>query len=103
MEERIQMKLLHIAGLSLLLWLAGCATSPGGPGDADATTATANPVQGAAPVAAAPAVIPTGPLAPITAAEAASRAVAQLEPPADLWERIRRGYRMPNLDGDLVR
>jgi membrane-bound lytic murein transglycosylase D len=103
MEERIQMKLLHIAGLSLLLWLAGCATSPGGPGDAATTTATAKPVQSGAPVTTAPAVIPTGPLAPITAADAASRAVAQLEPPADLWERIRRGYRMPNLDSDLVR
>jgi membrane-bound lytic murein transglycosylase D len=103
MEERIQMKLLHIAGLSLLLWLAGCATSPGGPGDADTTTATAKPVQGGASVTPVPAVIPSGPLAPITAANAASRAVAQLEPPADLWERIRRGYRMPNLDGDLVR
>ena len=50
-----------------------------------------------------PAVIPGGPLQPITAAEAASRGVAQLEPPADLWERIRRGFAMPNLDSDLVR
>ena len=48
-------------------------------------------------------MIPSGPLAPITAAEAASRAVAQLKPPADLWERIRRGFAMPNLEGDLVR
>ena len=29
--------------------------------------------------------------------------MAQLEPPADLWERIRRGFAMPNLDSDLVR
>jgi membrane-bound lytic murein transglycosylase D len=26
----------------------------------------------------------------------------QLLPPADLWERIRRGYAMPNLESDLV-
>ena len=29
--------------------------------------------------------------------------VMQLAPPADLWERIRRGYAMPKLDTDLVR
>ena len=39
---------------------------------------------------------------PITAAQAASQAVAQLAPPADLWERIRRGYGMPNLENNLV-
>ena len=26
-----------------------------------------------------------------------------MAPPADLWDRIRRGYAMPNLDNDLVR
>ena len=40
---------------------------------------------------------------PLTAADAASRGVAQLQPPADLWERIRRGFAMPTLDNDLVR
>jgi membrane-bound lytic murein transglycosylase D len=100
MEKRVQMKLLHIAGLSLLLWLAGCATNQP-PAPADAPPA---PVATLPPAAAdAPAVIPSGPLAPITAAEAASKGVAQLQPPADLWERIRRGFRMPDLDSDLVR
>jgi len=97
MEERIQMKLLHISALSALLWLAGCATPL--PSDPAAPTATA-------PVAAqpsAPSVIPGGPLQPITASEAASRGVAQLQPPADLWDRIRRGFAMPNLESDLVR
>jgi membrane-bound lytic murein transglycosylase D len=91
------MKFVHIAALSVLFWLAGCATPPGSSTDAAAPAAAPKAE------AAAPAVIPTGPLAPITAAEAASRGVAQLQPPADLWARIRRGYRMPNLDGDLVR
>ena len=36
-------------------------------------------------------------------AEAASRGVARAAPPADLWERIRRGFAMPDLDSDLVR
>ncbi len=93
------MKLIHIAGLLVLLWLAGCATPPAADQIASApVAAAAKPAEPAAP-----AVIPSGPLAPITAAEAASRAVAQLKPPADLWERIRRGFAMPNLEGDLVR
>ena len=29
--------------------------------------------------------------------------MAGLQPPADLWDRIRRGFAMPNLDSDLVR
>ncbi len=40
---------------------------------------------------------------PITAGEAAGRGVAQLTAPADLWERIRRGYAMPNLESELVK
>jgi membrane-bound lytic murein transglycosylase D len=91
------MKLLQIAGLSMLLWLAGCATPP------PTTEAVAPAVAAQAPrEPSAPAVIPSGPLAPITAAEAPSRAVAPLQPPADLWERIRRGFKMKNLESDLV-
>ncbi|MDF2466175.1 MAG: peptidoglycan lytic transglycosylase, Glycoside Hydrolase Family 23-like protein [Ramlibacter sp.] len=91
------MKLYTLAAFSALLWLAGCATPP----------ASETPKSAAAPAplaqpSAAP-VIPTGPLQPITAAEAASRGVAELEAPADLWHRIRRGFAMPNLESDLVR
>ena len=43
------------------------------------------------------------PLAPISEHATASRAVASLSPPQDLWDRIRRGYAMPNLDNTLVR
>jgi membrane-bound lytic murein transglycosylase D len=32
-----------------------------------------------------------------------SRTVVPLSPPVDLWDRIRRGYAMPDLDSDLVR
>ncbi|MEO7392207.1 MAG: transglycosylase SLT domain-containing protein [Ramlibacter sp.] len=91
------MKLFYATGLSILLLLAGCATPP--PADPVASPAPSRP---AAAVAAATA-IPGGPLQPITASQAASRGVAQLQPPADLWERIRRGFAMPNLDSDLVR
>jgi membrane-bound lytic murein transglycosylase D len=99
MEEQRSMRLFHIAGLFLLLWLAGCATPPA------REQAVPAPVVSAAKPAepAEPAVVPSGPLAPITAAEAPSRAVAPLKPPVDLWDRIRRGFAMPDLQGDLVR
>jgi membrane-bound lytic murein transglycosylase D len=93
------MKLLQLAAMAAMLWLAGCATTSQ-PLPSAYPAAVATPDSG---VATMPAVIPTGELTPITAAEAASRAVAQLQPPADLWERIRRGFRMSNLDSDLVR
>ncbi len=43
------------------------------------------------------------PLKPISAAQAQAQVVALLAPPADLWERIRRGYAMPNLESDQVK
>jgi len=99
------MKLLRIVSLSVLFWLAGCATRPPAEEPAPAPAqATAPAIELAEPLEpSAPAVYPAGPLAPITAAQATSRAVAPLEPPADLWDRIRRGFAMPDLDGDLVR
>ena len=47
--------------------------------------------------------VPDGPLTPIRAAQASSTGVTPLTPPVDLWDRIRRGYAMPDLDIDLVR
>ncbi len=46
---------------------------------------------------------PQGPLQPITAAQTSGHAVAPTFPPSDLWDRIRRGFAMPDLEGDLVR
>ncbi len=42
-------------------------------------------------------------LKPITSNTAGTRDIANLTPPADVWERIRRGYGMPNLESDIVR
>ena len=99
------MKLLTTAALAGLVWLGGCATTgnvtPAGAPDAAAAPAATAPA--AAPAAPHVAMIPRGPLQPITAAQAASRGVAHAAPPPDLWERIRRGFAMPNLDTDLVR
>ena len=96
------MNIFPILGLTGLLWLTGCAstgvttsTEPDS-GSAQATpasTATQAPRQS---------IFPGGALQPITAAQATSGVVAQLAPPADLWERIRHGFAMPNLANDLV-
>ena len=90
--------------LSLALWLTvgallltGCA-APNGPSSATSTDdATGVASTGHKPV------YPTGALQPITAGKASGQTVAQLAPPADLWERIRRGFAMPDLENDLVR
>ncbi len=42
-------------------------------------------------------------LSPIFDVLTSSSAVAPLSPPVDLWDRIRRGYAMPDLDNNLVR
>lgn len=98
--------LLQAFGLVLALVLAGCATTATGP--------SANPPQPASvpaemsatsPVTSAPptAALPPGPLTPLTPAQPQVRAaVVQTQPPADLWDRIRRGFAMPELQNDLV-
>src|SRR4051812_10446267 len=102
----------RLACLAVLLWLTGCAnldktSSP------DTASPGTNPTPSTSNVSVAPAkpappahvaVIPSGPLQPITVGEAASRGiVVTMSPPTDLWDRIRRGFAMPDLDTDLVR
>ena len=88
------MKLIQILCISGLLWLTGCAsTTTSSSSSIDPTTGL--PTSSASSRAA-------GALQPITAAQATSRTVAELQPPADLWARIRRGFAMPNLDNDIV-
>ncbi|HSV55184.1 MAG TPA: transglycosylase SLT domain-containing protein [Burkholderiaceae bacterium] len=102
------MKLLLIAALPVFFWLGGCASTNTGQAPAStAATATQSAPQASAPAPGGKphvAVIPSGPLQPLAASDAAAaRAVAPLAPPADLWDRIRGGFAMPDLDGDLVR
>ena len=49
-----------------------------------------------------PSVVPSDRLTNIQAGEAGARVVATLAAPADLWDRIRRGFAMPNLNNELV-
>jgi len=109
--------------------LAGCASTspPGMPGDPVLSSSTATvpaltplivpavkplivpavkpltvPAVKPLTVPAVKPIFPSGPLSPIDRAQASSSNVAQLQPPADLWERIRLGFAMPNLESDLV-
>jgi membrane-bound lytic murein transglycosylase D len=53
-----------------------------------------------------PSLVPNGPLSLLTVApepQPVITSVAPLAAPADLWERMRRGFAMPDLDTDLVR
>lgn len=84
-----------IRSLSGLCWLgilmlSGCAT-------------TSIPERVSEPVSAAPvaAAAPAG-LSPLRTGHIQADAVAQVELPRDLWERIRRGFAMPNLESALV-
>lgn len=100
------MKIPSLVCLFALLCLGGCA-STGVPQDRDANTsplmAPSSQPEPAGPAQSAQPANPGGPdLLPITSALATSSLVAALEPPADLWERIRRGYAMPNLSSSLV-
>jgi membrane-bound lytic murein transglycosylase D len=116
-------------GLAALLTLAGCATptrevAPAppesvafssavpaapiaprvaavAPPETASQAAPVAPVQRSAPVLPDP--LSTEPLRPIQAAAVASQKVASQSAPADLWDRIRRGFQMPNLDTPQVR
>ncbi|KQP35328.1 transglycosylase SLT domain-containing protein [Pseudorhodoferax sp. Leaf274] len=100
--------LMKYLGVAALLWLTGCASidRPGSTISANAPQPPGTTVQvdGAAiPAGPRQAIIPAGPLSPITSSELRSGPVTLQLPPADLWERIRRGFAMPDLDSDLVR
>ncbi|HVE54510.1 MAG TPA: transglycosylase SLT domain-containing protein [Ramlibacter sp.] len=94
------MKKYKLLALTTLLALAGCATTMGPTGNQATVDGGERKTAAAAPL---PAVIPTGPLSAIQPSEVSSQSVTALQPPADLWHRIRNGYKMPNLENDHVR
>jgi membrane-bound lytic murein transglycosylase D len=124
MEERLPMNGLKWIGLCALLWLTGCATTADNkpavsaaekaPVTLTPSSSLSNPAKMATPPTSArtkPASAVATPVAPALTnlqanldadLRASSRAVASLSPPRDLWERIRNGYAMPDLDNDLV-
>jgi membrane-bound lytic murein transglycosylase D len=104
MEKRFLMsRTLSWLALALSAVLTGCASTPtAAPSAASPNTpATSSPRTTTPPRAA---VVPSGPLTELAVKTPAGGAdVAALAAPADLWERIRRGFAMPDLDTDLVR
>ncbi len=95
---RIQYGLCLIA---LFLMLTGCASvAPSQPSVPVATAETEVQAQPQAPVT-TPVPLPL-PLKAVPVASAIPVAVIKQEPPADIWERIRLGFAMPNLEGSLV-
>ena len=91
---------LHLLPASLLfaLVLAGCASQPGLPSDPVLATAT-NP---AASAALPKPQMPGGPLQNITPGQVGGLKIASTEPPKELWDRMRRGFAMPDLQDPLV-
>jgi len=97
------MKKYHLLALTAMLALAGCATTSGPEAPVADLGARKDQPAPAAEAMPAPAFIPSGPLSAIHPADLSSQPVAPLEPPPDLWSRIRAGFKMPNLASDLVR
>ena len=114
MEESIQMT--RILSVLALLLLTGCVSnrfieahdavripvqsgSTSGPASGSAQT------QPASPAASTPIPLKSAnePLQPIQAANASELNVAAVALPDDLWERLRKGFAIPDLDNSLVR
>jgi len=106
---------LRLLYLLIALLIAGCATPPGGkPATTDDETAPQAVIEKPAPPPAAPAQQaaapkPVTPLPPFEGPRAAVEPrdpialVDRTTPPADLWQRIRQGFQIPDMDNAIVR
>ena len=111
-ERRANPRWTTAAVVCLSLLLTACATSTSLSTATSTATPTLSGVSTATPPAAttteSPATTASG-VAPVssTPAEPVYRLKPQspmgLTPPVDIWDRIRRGFAMPDLDSDLVR
>ncbi len=99
--------LIHALAMASLLWLAGCATtSPEVPSPvppSPPSSVVALPPLPAPESRPGTAVYPLGSLKPLANTTLGANSVHALLPPTDIWDRIRRGFAMPDLDSDLVR
>ncbi len=96
--------------LGLVLFVAGCAgVQAPAPTQAASSAQTPTPAAQAAttpltaPTPRLTPVIPAGPLSAIGTETASVAPVATLSTPTDIWDRIRRGFAMQDLDNDMVR
>ncbi|MGI9135004.1 MAG: transglycosylase SLT domain-containing protein, partial [Rhodoferax sp.] len=110
MEEQLSMTLARHALLCAALALTACATpqSPpvGLPQVLQQFTSESTSAPTPAPARNAQTPATTSAPSALTAMEVeqtGARTVVALAPPVDLWDRIRRGFAMPDLESDLVR
>jgi membrane-bound lytic murein transglycosylase D len=90
----INSRIVSFAFLLAAALLTGCATQqqPSGmPGDPVLIAGPGSKPQ-----------LPNGPLQAITPGQAGSHQIVSTEPPKELWDRIRRGFAMPDLQNELV-
>lgn len=94
------MKFIAATCLAGSLVLAGCASTnnSSSPSSTSPQAATGTRAAGSASP-----VYPRDALSPLSSGQAHSQSVVTLAPPTDMWDRIRRGFKMPNLESDLVR
>jgi membrane-bound lytic murein transglycosylase D len=126
MEEPIHVNILKLTLLALPLWLAGCAMTPTAGTSVTAPRSSTSAGASPYPVVTGESIslsasremqrpprpfindpfgtsaLEQAPLTPISIQVTVPRTVVALSPPADLWERIRRGYAMPDLENSLV-
>ena len=106
-ELRSRAGKLALTGVALAV-LAGCASTASMQAQDTTTGPLMAPTQQAGQDRRAssqptrPAVTPSTALQSISPMDDTSHSVAALEAPVELWDRIRRGYAMPDLKGDLV-
>lgn len=99
--------LISFALATVLALLAGCATAPQG-GEATAEAKPTSPEttvlerRGPRLTTRNQALLPDGSLSPIEQGRTSRFSVVALDAPDDLWERIRMGFGMPDLENELV-
>jgi membrane-bound lytic murein transglycosylase D len=108
MEKPVLKLFLNLSVLLGSLWLVGCATPPAQQTNPSTSYSLSKAPASKAPVdnslpGLKPPVYPSGTLHALSSIQIEPLSVHPLTPPADMWERIRRGFAMPNLDNDLVR
>ena len=100
------MKSLTVCLVAGVVLLAGC-TAPAPQPPAKYNRSAVRPINPASSASSASPRTPqsNAPLQPIKQSSTSPelRDVATLTPPTDVWDRIRRGFKMPDLDNDLVR
>lgn len=103
--------ILRLALSASMIWLSGCASTPATvsqstPPPAPEQRAMQQPAPEASTSQSQPTITPpsypSGTLSEIVPGKLNSPEVAPMAAPADLWERIRRGFAMPDLQSDLV-